>query len=404
MIDTSTDLAFRATIRSWVQDNAPPGLRDLADWSKLQLGGGHWWGFQKEMQSEPYRLWERHLLDEHLICPNWPKAYGGRDLSVRQTAIFDEECLKGNVPRIVREQGESFVGPAVLVHGTEEQKSRLLEGIVSGRDKYGQGFSEPDHGSDLASLQTRASIDGDRVIIDGQKIWTTAAMHANILFVLCRTDPSAPKHRGLSYVIVPIADNLGRITIQPIRQMTGEARFSLTFFDGAVAPVANIIGGVNNGWRVAMTTLGNERAGRVHAKYLVYEREFWALHRLVRSRGVLTNATRIGFSLQYTRLKALQASAGRMAAKVNAGGEPGVEASLDKVASSEYHRGFGEFAMNVLGATSTVLPDGGSYALDEWQQLFLGSRSETIASGTSEIQRNLLAERFLGLPRELSGV
>jgi alkylation response protein AidB-like acyl-CoA dehydrogenase len=403
VIDTSTDTAFRTTTRRWIQDNAPPGLQELADWSKLLLGGAHWWAFEEQMQTEPYRLWERRLLDEHLICANWPKAFGGRDLTISQTAIFDEECLRANVPRVVRQQGESFVGPAILVHGTQEQKDRFLGGIVSGSDKYGQGFSEPDHGSDLASLQTKGSVDGDRLIINGQKIWTTAAMHANVLFVLCRTDQSAPKHRGISYVIVPMENNVGRITIQPIRQITGEAKFCLTFFDEAVAPVANIIGGLNSGWRVAMTTLGNERAGRVHAKYLVYEREFWGLHSLVRSRGTLTDAVRLEFSLQYSRLRALQASAWRMAAKVNSGGEPGVEASLDKMASSEYHRGFGEFAMNVLGCASMVLPDGENYALDEWQQLFLGSRSETIASGTSEIQRNVLAERFLGLPREPTG-
>jgi alkylation response protein AidB-like acyl-CoA dehydrogenase len=146
MIDTTTDTAFRKTARCWIQDNAPPGLNELTDWSKLLLGGSHWWAFEKQMQAEPYRLWERILLDEHLICANWPKAFGGRDLSISQMAIFDEECLRANVPRVVREQGESFVGPAILVHGTQEQKDRLLEGIVSGRDKYGQGFSEPDHG------------------------------------------------------------------------------------------------------------------------------------------------------------------------------------------------------------------------------------------------------------------
>ncbi len=228
-------------------------------------------------------------------------------------------------------------------------------------------------------------------------------MHANVFFVLCRSDPTAHKHLGVSYVIVPMANNDGRITVRPIREISGEPGFALTFFDDAVAPVSNIIGGLNNGWRVAMTTLGNERAARVGARYLVYEREFWALHRLAGSRGLITESARIDFCSHYTRLKALQASAWRMAAKVNAGGEPGIEASLDKLASSEYHRGFGEFAMNVLGVASTVLPDGDGYPLDEWQRLFLRGRSETIASGTSEIQRNLLAERALGLPREVSG-
>jgi alkylation response protein AidB-like acyl-CoA dehydrogenase len=402
MIDTTDDAAFRRTTRKWIQNNAPPGLRELVDWSRMLLGGSYWWAFEKQKQSEPYRLWERRLLDEHLICANWPKAFGGRDFTISQTAIFDEECLRANVPRIVREQGESFVGPAILVHGTGEQRDRFLEGIVSGRDRYGQGFSESDHGSDLASLQTKGVVEGDQLVMTGQKVWTTAAMYANVLFVLCRTDQSAPRHLGISYVIVPIAENVGRIKIQPIRQITGESKFCMTFFDEAIAPVDNIIGGLNNGWRVAMTTLGNERAGRVHAKYLVYEREFWDLHRLLRSRGVVSNAVRLEFSLHYSRLKALQASAMRMAAKVNSGGTPGVEASLDKMASSEYHRKFGEFAMNVLGCAATVLPEGDDYELDEWQQLFLGSRSETIASGTSEIQRNVLAERFLGLPRELA--
>jgi alkylation response protein AidB-like acyl-CoA dehydrogenase len=400
VLDTSTDDAFRSSVRSWINENASGELRKLPDWSKLLLGGGHWWAFLQEMDTPAYRDWEQKLLDEHLICAHWPEAYGGRDLSIAQMNILDEEFLSANVPRVVREQGETFVGPAVLVHGTEEQKARLLAGIVSGKDKYTQGFSEPNHGSDQASLKTRGEVLGDHIVITGQKTWTTAAMFANVLFVLCRTDPAAPEHRGISYVIVPLAENAGRIEIRPVRQITGQAEFAETFFDEAWAPLSNVIGGLNNGWRVAMTTLGNERAGPVRAKYLVYEREFWDLHRAVAARGPLSQATRLAFSRQYSKLKALQASATRMAAKDNAGGEPGIEASVDKLASSEYHRGFGEFAMDVLGSSSTLLGDDGDYSLDEWQELLLGSRSETIVSGTSEVQRNVLAERVLGMPRD----
>jgi alkylation response protein AidB-like acyl-CoA dehydrogenase len=399
MIDTSSDTAFRASIRTWIGDNAPDGLTKLADWSKLLLGGGHWWGYLEEQKTEPYREWERRLLAEHLICAHWPSEYGGRDLSIGQAAILDEECLRANVPRIQREQGEAFVGPSVIVHGTDEQKKRLLGDIVEGRAKYAQGFSEPAHGSDLASLETRGVIDGDHIVINGQKIWTTAAQYANTLFVLCRTDPDAPKHRGISYVIVDLADNGDHIEIQPIKQLTGGAEFCQTFFDDAVAPVTNIVGGLNNGWRVAMTTLGNERAGRVQAKYLVYEQEYWDLLKVAKT-GPFNETQRQEFARYYIRLKALQAQAVRMATKVNAGGDPGVEASLDKLAASEYHQQFGEFAVGVRGVAGTVLGDGGDYVLDEWQEIFLGSRSETIVSGTSEVQRNVLAERFLGLPRD----
>lgn len=400
MIDTSSDEAFRSTIRASIECHAPPELSDLADWSKLLLGGAHWWAYLEEMKTDVYKVWEAHLLEARLICAHWPSAYGGRDLPISQMAIFDEECLRANVPRVTREQGEAYVGPSVIVHGTEEQKRRFLAGIISGRDKYGQGFSEPDHGSDLAAVQARADIDGDRVVINGQKTWTTAAMHANVLFVLCRTDTGASRHRGLSYIIVPLEENEGRVTMRPIKQLNGESRFCETFFDNAEAPITNIIGGVNNGWRVAMTTLGNERAGRVHAKYLVYEKEFWNLHQVARSRGELSAETRSAFAHHYVKLKALQASAIRMAVKVNSGGDPGAEASLDKLGSSEYHQQFGEFAMRVLGADAMVLEDGGDYEPDVWQNLFLVGRAETIAAGTSEIQRNVLAQRFLGLPAE----
>jgi alkylation response protein AidB-like acyl-CoA dehydrogenase len=396
-IDSSTDLAtFRTQVRDWIGENAPDGLAQMTDWSRLLRGGGEWWSFLREMATDTYRLWDRRVTEERLVCGHWPARYGGRDLTMAQCRVIDEECLRANVPRVFREQGEAWVGPSILVHGTEEQKQHFLPRIVDGTDHYAQGFSEPDHGSDLAGLETRGEVEGDHVVITGQKVWTTAAMHANRLFVLCRTDPGAQTpHRGISYVIVDVAENADTLQFRPIRQLTGGAEFCETFLDGVRAPLFNVIGGLNNGWRVAMTTLENERVGRSGAaRNAVYAKDFADLVALAKANGKSSDAHVRRLMMEaYATLQALD--------RWSTPGGPAVHQSVEKLVSSEWEQRFGELALEVLGERAALRPaQEAAYALNRWQDAYLKSLSSTIASGSSEIQRNVIAERLLQLPRE----
>ena len=223
------------------------------------------------------------------MCVTWPAEYGGRGLSRLESAILDEEFARAGAPRMTRGVGEWLVAPAILAWGTPEQKAYFLPRIAAGTDRYCQGFSEPDSGSDLASLKTAGRVDGNELVISGQKVWTSGAERANMLFCLCRTDPQAPRHRGISYVLVPMhtADGASNgIELRPIRQMDGDADFTATFLDDARAPLENVIGGLNNGWRVTMTTLGSERAGSSSTQHIPFTRQFWAAVAIARDRGL----------------------------------------------------------------------------------------------------------------------
>jgi alkylation response protein AidB-like acyl-CoA dehydrogenase len=287
----------------------------------------------------------------------------------------------------------------VIVHGTPEQRARFLPRIISGADVYCQGFSEPGHGSDLAAVETKGVVDGDEIVITGQKVWTSGAQAANMMFVLCRTNPDVPKHAGLSYVLIPF--NVPEVTYRPIRQMSGAAQFCEDFIDGARAPMFNLIGGLNNGWRVAMTTLGHERGGNASVAHLRFEREFWALVDAARERGKQDDPLiRQQLAWAYSQVQLMRFSGVRTIAQIAQGRQPGPEASISKLFWSEYHKRLGEIAMNVLGPEGLVRPEGDDYPTTPWQNVFLASRAGTIYSGTSEIQRNIIAERALGLPKE----
>jgi len=296
--------------------------------------------------------------------------------------------------------GESLVGPSILVHGTQEQKDHFLPRIVAGADAYCQGFSEPGHGSDLAAVETRGEIVGDEIVVTGQKVWTSGAAAANMIFVLCRTDPDAKTvHAGLSYVLLPFTGP--GVEFRPIRQLSGAAEFCEDFLDGVPAPLFNVIGGVNNGWRVAMTTLGHERGGRATVAHLRFEREFWSLVDTARKYGKDTDPlVRQQLAWAYTQVQLMRFSGLRTLAQVAEGRQPGPEASINKLQWSEYHKRLGEIAMNIVGADALVRPDGDGYPTSPWQDTFLASRAGTIYSGTSEIQRNIIGERALGLPKE----
>jgi alkylation response protein AidB-like acyl-CoA dehydrogenase len=400
-LDLGPEIAeFRVGLRDWIAGHAPAGLAERADWNRSIVTGGYGYGQRAQaMATDEYAQWEQELADARLICAQWPAEFGGQGLDGVRMAVFNEELHRAGLPRVIRGMGESLVGPSVIVHGTPEQRAHFLPRIISGEDVYCQGFSEPGTGSDLAGLQTRGEIDGDEVVITGQKLWTSGAARANKMFVLCRTDPDAEKHAGISYVLIDFSGPA--VSYQPVRQMSGAAEFAQDFLDGVRAPLFNVIGGLNNGWRVAMTTLGYERGGSATVLHLAYEREFWELAESARKRGVSTDPImRQRLAWAYSQTQIMRFSGLRTLAGMAKGRQPGPEASVNKLFWSEYHKKLGELALDIEGADGLIRPAGDGYPTTRWQNVFLSSRAGTIYSGTSEIQRNIIAERALGLPKE----
>jgi hypothetical protein len=371
---------FRNELREWLEANAPEDLVGI-DAERAAFGN----------------------LPE---LRTWPAEFGGRGLTGVELAVMNEEFARAGVPRVTRGMGEWLVGPSIIVWGTDEQKAHFLPRIIEGKDRYCQGFSEPDAGSDLASLKTRAIVDGDEVVITGQKVWTSGALLANMMFCLCRTDPDAPKHRGISYVLTPMKRENGEsngFDLRPIKQLTGSSYFTETFINEARAPLFNVIGGLNNGWRVTMTTLGNERGGNATTQHVQYTRQFWAAVELARELGLDTDPlVRQQLAWAYTHCEIMRFQGLRLLAEVIAKKEPGPASALNKMFWSEYAQRFAENITNWRGMASTVLPsDGtGDYPLDKWQQSFLSTRSVTIWGGTAQVQRNIVSERVLGMPKE----
>ena len=381
---------FREEVRDWLRDNRPADPEAVR--SQMIAGGLE------------YEDWAARLHDAGFLAVAWPKEYGGRGLGGLEVAVMNEEFASAGVPRVTRGMGEWLVGPSIIVHGTEEQKARFLPGIVDGTDRYCQGFSEPDAGSDLAGLKTRGIVDGDEIVVTGQKVWTSGAHRATMMFCLCRTDPDAPKHRGISYVLLPMKRPDGSsngIELQPIRQITGNANFSATFITEARAPLSNVIGGVNNGWRVTMTTLGNERGGNATTQHVQYEQQFRRIVKDVKRLGLADDPlVRQRLAWAYTHVEIMRYAGLRTLSEVIARKEPGPGASINKMFWSEYARDLDAWVMNLQGAHAMVRPNGEGYALDHWQRDFLGSRSGTIWGGTAQVQRNIVGERVLGLPKE----
>ncbi len=364
--------AFRAELRAWLAETVPKDRDE-----------------RRALMGSP--RWEELLVEQRLICVAWPEEYGGRGLSGVEVAVLNEEFARARARRLTRGMGESLVGPSIIVHGTDEQKARFLPRIIDGTDRYCQGFSEPDAGSDLASLTTRGIIDGDELVIDGQKVWTSWYTDATIIFTLCRTDPDAPKHRGISYVLVPV-DQPG-VEFRPIKQITGERHFAETWFNAARAPLDNVIGGLNNGWAVSMTTLGNERGGGATTQHLQHERMFWDLvdevRRLGRARDPLVR-DRLAWFWSHVAIMRFQGL--RLLSALANDNDPGPSASISKMFWSEHQQRLTNYAVDILGPSGALR--------GPWTSLFLGSRAHTIWGGTAEIQRNIVGERVLGLPKE----
>ncbi len=400
-LDLGPEIAqFRAELREWIAAQVPPGLVELTDWNTVMTAGGNRGARLARAWAHPaYAEWTARLSARRLICPHWPQEYGGQGMDAVRLAVLNEEFHRAGVPRVSRGMGESLVGPSVIMHGTPEQKAYFLPRIISGEDVYCQGFSEPNHGSDLAAVETRGVVDGDEIVITGQKVWTSGAAGAKRMFALVRTDQEAEKHRGLSYVLFDFKDP--KVSYRPIKQLSGASEFAEDFLDGVRAPLFNVIGGLNNGWRVAMTTLGHERGGNATVAHLAFQREFWDLVETARKRGKSGDPlVRQQLAWAYTQAEIMRFSGLRTLAQVAKGRPPGPEASVAKLFWSEYHKRLGEIAIGIEGSDGLLRPDGDGYAVSKWQNVFLSSRAGTIYSGTSEIQRNIIGERALGLPKE----
>lgn len=378
--------AVRDEVRAWVDQHAAEGVP--ARYSHEPMG------YRIDERS---RRWTQLLREGGWVCLSWPEQYGGRGLGPLEVIAVNEEFALAGLVRSKLGMGETLVAPAILAHGTEEQKARLLPRILAGEDVYCQGFSEPEAGSDLARLRTRGVVDGNEVVIDGDKIWQSGAHNANMIFTLCRTDPDAPRHKGISYVLVPVTDN--GVRIEQIRMLTGDGGFNQVHLDGARAPLDNVIGGLHNGWRVAMTTLGAERAGDATTQHLGYRRELFAL---VQALGLHQgDVDRIPPRLvdAYIQVELMRVAGRRIADAMTIGTTADGLLAVDKVNWSEYHAWFGEMATEELGLDGLLLPDGDGYPLTTFQRVLLESRGRRIARGTNQVQRNIIAERHLGLPK-----
>ena len=382
------DEAFRREARHWLVER----LDD--DFAVVRGRGGP--GDEHEL-FEKRAEWERALGDAGWIGIGWPKEYGGRGLSLTQQVIFYEEYARAHGPGRVGIVGEGLLGPTIVHFGDDEQKRRFLPGVLSGTEIWCQGYSEPNAGSDLANVQTRAEPDGDEWVITGQKVWTSLAHWADWCFVLCRTDGDAPKHKGLSYVLVPMRQP--GIEIRPITQITGTSEFNEVFFDGARTARTNVVGAVNDGWRVAMGTLAFERGASTLGQQADFANDLDAITERARaSRGATDPVMRQRLADAWIGLRILRYNALRALGPLERG-EITPLTSITKLAWASFHRGLGELAMDVLGASGEIA-DATPYVLTPLQRLFLYSRADTIYGGSNEVQRNVIGERALGLPKE----
>ncbi|MFI9208917.1 acyl-CoA dehydrogenase family protein [Streptomyces sp. NPDC053253] len=380
---------FRAEIRSWLRSHL------TGEFAALRGRGGP--GREHEAHAE--RLaWERHMAAEGWTCVGWPKEYGGRGATLEQQVAFHEEYALADAPARVGHIGEQLLGPTLIAFGTPEQRERFLPPIVAVEELWCQGYSEPDAGSDLANVRTRAERDGGQWVVTGQKIWTSQAHESDWCFVVARTEPGSVRHEGLSYLLVPLHGP--GVDIRPIVQLTGTSEFNEVFFDGARTDAANVVGAPGDGWKVAMATLGFERGVSTLGQQVGFRRELEAVIDLARHNGAAENPLiRDRIARAWIGLETIRFNALRMLGGV-AAGAPGPEASIGKIFWATWHRELGELAMDVCGAGG-MLAAGEPYDLTDWQRLYLFSRSDTIYAGSNEIQRNIIAERVLGLPKEV---
>jgi alkylation response protein AidB-like acyl-CoA dehydrogenase len=365
---------FRDELRAWIEQNHP-GEEPQGDDAAFE--------FRRE--------WQRKLHEQGYAGLSWPKEYGGRGATLIEQAIFGEELTRAKAPATANVLGLAMGGPVVIAHGTDEQKERYLEPILSAEEIWCQGFSEPESGSDLASLKTRAVKDNGEWVVTGQKVWTTFAHKAKWCMLVARTDQDAPKHKGLTYFLMDMEQDA--VQVRPLRQITGEAEFNELFIEEARIPDENVVGGVGNGWAVAITTLMHERAGLGAGAAASVKIALGQLMELARERGVDSDPLirqRIG--QLYIEAEALRLNSWRGLTQIMKTGVPGPEGTLPKWQWSEVNQSLTELAMEIRGEEGPVK---GS----DWTYRFLRARANSIEGGTTEILKNIVAERVLGLPK-----
>ncbi len=381
------DEAFRSEVADWLESELS------GDFAHVRGRGGP--GDEGAL-TEERKAWERRMGEAGWIGMGWPKDVGGRELSLTRQVIFYEEYARAGGPGRIGHMSETLLAPTLIAFGTDEQKERFLPPILKGEEVWCQGYSEPNAGSDLANVQTRARLEGDEWIIDGQKVWTSWANVSDWCFVVCRTDPESQRHKGLSYLLVPM--NQEGVELRPIVQMTGESEFFEVFYDGARTARDHVVGSPGEGWKVAMATLAFERGASTLGQQMSFRQELDVIIAAAKRNGKVDDPlirqrladAWIGLEIQrYTALRTLSDT-----------GETTSRAGMvTKLHWASWHRELGKLAMDVLGAESEIA-DGFPYELTPLQRMYLFTRSDTIYGGSNQIQRNIIAERGLGLPRE----
>ncbi len=385
---TPNEKEFRDEFRAWLATNLPPA------WTGGQLGSE-----DREDYIKYLREWQQKLYEGGWAGISWPKAFGGRGATLVEQSIFQAELARANAPQLIGTIGLSLVGPTIIALGTEEQKARYLPKILSGEEIWCQGFSEPNAGSDLASLGAKAVRDSDDFIINGQKIWTSFAQLADWCLLLVRTDTEAPKHKGITCLLLDMHSE--GVRVRPLRQMSGDSGFNEVFFSNVRVPVTQVLGEINKGWTTAITALMNERANLGTGVQVVFKRNLEAL--IARSKTIEREGrpasedplVRQKLAQAFLELEILRLNTNRALTSLSKTGIPGPEGSTLKLYWSEMNQRTQQTAQEILGPYGQLKDfDGGL-----WEYAYLRSRGNTIEAGTSEIQRNIIAERVLGLPK-----
>ncbi|MBI1788140.1 MAG: acyl-CoA dehydrogenase family protein [Acidobacteria bacterium] len=382
------EIQFRDELRAWLEQNLP------RNWKQEHAALG-----AMEEKFAYLRRWQKKLYEGGWVGVAWPKDYGGRGASLIEQVILIEEMARASAPPVANVLGVGLVGPTLIAYGDDAQKKRFLAKILSGEEIWCQGFSEPNAGSDLAALGSEARRDGDHFILDGHKVWNSYGWAADWCAMLVRTDPQAPKHKGLTYLLVDM--HSPGVRVRPLRQMTGESEFSELFFQNVRVPAENVLGRVNDGWNVAISTLMHERNTLGANLHIVFKRQFDRIVELARANGkaadplVRQKLARCRADIEVFRLTQMRAIT-----RVNQSGVPGPEGSILKIFWSEFNQRFQQVASEILGPYAQLTgecehsPDEG-----QWAYGFLRARGNTIEAGTSEVQRNIVAQFVLGLPK-----
>ena len=384
---TAAEEQFRDELRAWLEANLPP-----------PFGGAR----NEEEKGEYFnylRAWQRKVCEGGWAALSWPKEYGGRGAALMEQAIFQEEWARAEAPPLINVLGLSLIGPTIIAVGTKEQKERFLPKILSAEEIWCQGFSEPNAGSDVASLSTKAVRDGDEFIVNGQKTWTSLAHASDWCLLLVRTDPGAQKHKGITALLVNMRSE--GVTVRPLKQMTGESGFNEVFFSNVRVPVANVLGEINKGWHTAIATLMNERAHLGTGIYIQFKRGLDAL--MARARETNRSGKpasedpviRQKLAQAFLELEVFRLTNLRALSKMASSSVPGPEGSILKIFWSEMNQRLQQVAMETLGPHAQLK----DFDEGRWVYSYLRARGNTIEAGTSEIQRNIVAERVLGLPK-----